>query len=138
MGKSERCYAGMLVDEWQLEKHSRKLASCARRVLTELSAESLLMLRHQAKLQLSLSYGRSNIWAYFPAYQRRFRKIQLRPETRVLLTVSVPKDEVRRWPTKEVTDLLRHHLAHTLLYLRSPKAKNDCDEAEREWKECCC
>jgi hypothetical protein len=31
---------------------------------------------------------------------------------------------------------LRHELGHALLYLRDPRAKNDCSAADEEWKRC--
>jgi len=37
-------------------------------------------------------------------------------------------------PVEALEACLRDHLGHVLLYLRSPKAKNDCLAAMKEWR----
>jgi hypothetical protein len=52
-----------------------------------------------------------------------------RPETRVLLVLRFEE----RFE-KIFEDQVRHHLGHVLLFLRDPKARNECDDAENEWR----
>jgi hypothetical protein len=67
-------------------------------------------------------------------YRRRliFQEYKPKPATRVLLLFGEKAFE------KEVPETsyenLRDHLGHTLLYLRNPKARNECVDAEREWR----
>jgi len=131
-------YVNLLLQEWGFEKHSPKLASCAKAVLSELSTEWALVLRCNPKIQFDLHYGNPNdIWAYFPAYKRRFPNVALKAGTRILFCLSVPDDQTKPWPRKQVSYNLRHHLGHTLLYLRNARASNECEDADRMWKECC-
>jgi hypothetical protein len=55
-----------------------------------------------------------------------------KPQTRVLLVFSTPHCE--ETPVKLLRDQIRDHLGHVLLYLRSPKAPNDCPDAGKEWR----
>jgi hypothetical protein len=58
--------------------------------------------------------------------------VQPKPQTRILLvfsTASANKDTVKLFEER-----LRDHLGHVLLYLRSPKANNDCPDAMKEWR----
>ena len=61
-------------------------------------------------------------------YRRRVAAQTYRPKpaTRVLLVFSESM--------KQSDDELRDHLGHALLYLRSPKAHNECSDAGREWR----
>jgi hypothetical protein len=72
-----------------------------------------------------------SVWAYFPIHRRRYvaRLFSPRPETRVLLTFGKPEAKKNLFE-----DQLRDHLGHSLLYLRSPKAANDCCNAAKEWR----
>lgn len=74
-----------------------------------------------------------SVWAYFPVHRRRYiaRLFPAKPETRVLLVFG-PTDGGRE-PVKVFEDHLRDHLGHVLLYLRSPKARNECPDAMKEW-----
>lgn len=131
-------YVDRLIAEWDLEKHSAKLQGCLRRVLRELAVESQLVLSKEPKLQVEvLPGGGHSVWAYFPVHRRRHvvraLEIQLKPTARVLLLIS--ETRVREVSESQFTDYLRDHLGHVLLYLRSPRARNECEDATREWKE---
>jgi hypothetical protein len=80
-----------------------------------------------------LSDSHFSVWAYFPVHRRRLvaRNIRLNPATRVLLVLSKP--EIEKQPLRLTRDQLRDHLGHTLLYLRSPRSRNECKDAMREW-----
>jgi hypothetical protein len=77
-----------------------------------------------------------SVWAYFPVNRRRWivthHKLALNPKTRVLLVFSAPA--AGKEPVKNFEGHLRDHLGHVMLYLRSPKANNDCDAAWKEWR----
>lgn len=75
----------------------------------------------------------ARLWAYFPVYRLRLiaRKLQPKPETRVLLVLSTAHFD--RQPVRRSCDELRDHLGHVLLYLRKPKARNECADALAEW-----
>jgi hypothetical protein len=77
------------------------------------------------------------IWAYFPVHHRRLiaRKLHASAKTRVLLVLGVSHFEKNS--AKLLKDQLRDHLGHALLYLRDPKAQNECVDAEREWEASC-
>jgi len=47
-------------------------------------------------------------------------------------------DEPHRNPAEVFEEHLRHHLGHVLLYLRTPKALNNCKNAHRVWEEAIC
>jgi hypothetical protein len=74
-------------------------------------------------------------WA-FPVHRQKWIKefVEVRPATRVLLLLF--QRDIKRLPKEEVIEDLRHELGHALLYLRKPKAKNDCAAADEEWKRC--
>ena len=87
-------------------------------------------------LQLSLFHlGAPLARAYFPVHRRRkiAKRVELKPEARVLLVVFEP--DVERLPYEEPLKKREHHIGHVLRYLRGPKSKNDCSDAEREWKK---
>lgn len=135
-------YVNLLLEEWAVGEHSVKLQKAVKRVLSELCAEAQLLLRRQPKLQVEVMQGETfHTWAYFPAhprrFQRRFPRLRLRPQARILLIISAPGDDVKRWPQTEMANYLRHHFGHTLLYLRKPKARNECLNAQREWRMSC-
>jgi|SRR5271169_291683 len=81
------------------------------------------------------SLGTDPAWAYYPVHRRRriAKHVELKPETRVLLVIFEP--DVERLPYEETLMKLRHHIGHVLRYLRDSKSKNDCSDAEREWKK---
>jgi hypothetical protein len=129
-------YSDLLLDEWGVDKQSLSLKACVRRVLSELSIDAHLTLRREPRLQVVIlpeSVPGFRVWSYFPIYERRSIVQQLadigistRPSTRVLLVISETLSE-------DEADYLRDGLGHVLLYLRSPRATNDCDAAMREW-----
>jgi hypothetical protein len=55
-----------------------------------------------------------------------------RPDARILLELN--PERIEGQSMKQTREELRDHLGHTLLYLRSPKAKNDCMNALLEWR----
>ena len=127
---------------------SARVTNCLRRVFSELHPEVLLALRDK-RLQVEvveryvrierddgtsfLFDSHLSVWAYFPVHRRRLvaRNIRLNPATRVLLVLSKP--EIEKQPLRLTRDQLRDHLGHTLLYLRSPRSRNECKDAMREW-----
>jgi hypothetical protein len=62
--------------------------------------------------------------------------VDIRPGASVLLLMN--GDQFRSEQESDALDHLRDHLGHTLLYLRSPRAANECTDATREWEESCC
>jgi hypothetical protein len=58
--------------------------------------------------------------------------LQPKPRTRVLLVFSTACAESE--PRRAFEQQLRDHLGHVLLYLREPKANNDCTAAMKEWR----
>jgi hypothetical protein len=136
--KSET-YADLLVMEWGIDKCSPKLKRAMYNVLTELVAEAQLFLRRNPKLQVAVvdSEKHFSVWAYFPVHRRRLiaKAVQLKPSARVLLVISKPR--VEKQPRKTTEAELRDHFGHVLLYLRDPKAHNDCPQALREWDRAC-
>ena len=107
---------------------------CLRRGLSELSCSALLILRDK-RLQIVVQKEKSfSVWAYFPVHRRRWiaRQLHPHPQTRVLLVFS---EETIGGQTRALTIAqLRCHLGHTFLYLRQPRAQNDCPDAMREWR----
>jgi hypothetical protein len=125
-------YVDLLMREWRLDEQSEVFQARVRLVLRELVAGCQLILRREPRLEVMvLPDSRDSVWAYFPIHRRRriARELQAKPETRVLLLFDAKKF------TQEhaAEDYLRDHLGHTLLFLRSPKAWNDCDAAWKEW-----
>jgi hypothetical protein len=51
----------------------------------------------------------------------------------VLLVLNEPV--IAKQPATVTEEQIRDHLGHTLLYLRSPKARNECVDAQREWRQ---
>lgn len=127
----------LLMTEWDLPKGNKKLRRCMRQALAELLAESQLQLRRNPKLQVVvLPESSFSVWAYFPAHRKRWivRRfgIELKPGSRVILVISLK--DVQEQPATRTIAELRHHLGHTLLYLRRPRSRNECRDAEREWR----
>ena len=133
-------YLDPLIEEWGLEQASRKVQVSMDKVLSELSASAQLLLRKEPRLQvLVLPEADYSVWAYFPVHRRRWiaQKLgdRVKPRTRALLVISEKHFEEQRLRQSE--NDLRDHLGHALLYLRRPKARNECVDAEREWKHNC-
>jgi hypothetical protein len=63
---------------------------------------------------------------------RIVRELLPKIETRILLVFGASGFEKER--SEDFQDILRHHLGHVLLFLRDPKAWNDCDAACKEWE----
>ncbi len=128
--------ADLLIKEWGLQSHPQK--RLIRRVLGEMHAEAQLILRNEPKLQVEIHpKAPFSVWAFFPAHRRRFIVIrfnlQLKPTTRVLLLLSTKHQD----NDSQFQDHLRDHLGHVLLYLQSPRSRNECQDAEREWRQAC-
>ena len=134
----DTCYVDLLIAEWGVTDYSEKLRRCVRRVLAELCAGSQLVLRRNPKLQVViLPEATFSVWAYFPVHRNRHvvrgYQIKLIGTARVLLVISLK--DVEQQPLKKTAVELRHHLGHALLYLRSPRARNECSDAEKEWRQ---
>jgi hypothetical protein len=73
------------------------------------------------------------VWAYFPIYNRRRIARGLKPKqgTRVLLVVSVAGFDSNK--REFFRECLQDGIGHVLLYLRAPKAQNNCVDAMKEW-----
>ncbi len=127
-------YADFLVQEWQIDEHLHCLRDCVLRVLSELCAEALLTLRTTKLEVMVLRDSARSVWAYFPIYRRRLiaRRLHPKAETRVLLVFSAAGFE--KEPAEQFVESLRDHLGHVLLYLRNPKARNECADAQKEWQ----
>lgn len=115
----------------------RKLTTCFRTVLQELPGGGLLLLR-DSRLQIAvLPYFLDDkvAHAYFPVHRRRriSKLVDVRSTTRVLLAISASAAE--SLPSRDTEEALRHQIGHVLLYLRQPRASNECPDANREWKE---
>lgn len=148
-------YVDLRMYEWGIAAQSSRVQRSVHRVLSELSCEALLRLRDR-RLQVLISPTTIwDTWAYFPMHiKNHFSGPQecrlimeplALPETRVLLllgtsfthkamlaaSVVLPPDATAT--PSGLEDKLRHHLGHSLLYLRSPKARNECRDAWKEW-----
>jgi hypothetical protein len=110
-----------------------RLQGLVRKVLGELVAEALLFLK-DPRLEVKILPGEGfSVWAHFPVYRRRIaRELRPRPQTRVLLVFCLATLQTES--AKLFADRLRDHLGHVLLYLRDPKARNGCAEAQKEWR----
>ena len=151
-------YVDFRMREWGMVEQSRRIQTSVRRVLSELSAESLLRLK-DPRLQVLISpFTVYDTWAYFPMHSknhfsgpqecRLIMEPLALPATRVLLllgtnftrkalltaTVVLPPDTTTS--PSDFEDKLIHQLGHVLLYLRSPMARNECSDAQKEWGDC--
>ena len=131
----EGAYVDLLMHEWGLAKQPQRIQEWVRRILEELETEALLILRREPRLEVQFrpEAGHS-VWAYFPIYRRRLiaQHCKPKPSTQILLLFGVKRFEQE--DPKFSDECLRDHLGHTLLYLRSPKAQNECADAMREWR----
>jgi len=127
-------YLDMLLDEWDVGQQPPAFKACIRGVLGELGPSAHLILLRAPSLQVTIRPDADYIvWAYFPVHRHRLivRRLVddgflLRADSRVLLVISENLSD-------EDADHMRDHLGHVLLYLRHPRAKNDCGAASREW-----
>jgi hypothetical protein len=131
-------YVDLLITEWGIEKCSPRLQACMRRVLGELSPGAQLRLRKNPKLQIVvLSEADRSVWAYFPIHPKRtvirHLDIKLKRGAAVLLVLS--EKHFQEQSVRITNAELRDHLGHALLYLRSPRKRNECEDALREWQE---
>ena len=60
------------------------------------------------------------------------QRLRPRRQTRILMVFSRAPFESE--PAHVLKEHLRDHLGHVLLYLRNPKARNECPDAQREWR----
>ncbi len=127
-------YVDFLMDEWRMREYSGRVQGCVGLVLRELSGEALLALRDPKLEIIVMPEADFSVWAYFPIHRRRTIAQRLRPKpaTQVLLVLS-ETHFVKQALTRS-KDELRDHFGHALLYLRNPKARNECADAEREWR----
>jgi hypothetical protein len=135
--KGSAFYADLLLREWGIPFGSRT-EDCLRSVLEELQPSAQMFLRNEPKLQVIVDpRAGHSVWAYFPVRQRRSivrdLGIQLSPTARVLLVLRAENTE----SDSQFMGHLRDHLGHVLLFLRSPKASNECENADREWRAAC-
>ena len=134
MASAEDTYVDCCMQEWGMNDCSPRLQTCVRKVLGELSADALLILRDSRfEVTVQPEAGHS-VWAYFPIQRKRMisRKWKPRPEARVLLVLG--ESHFERDISKTLEEYLRNHLGHALLYLREPWANNDCAAAMKEWR----
>ena len=126
-------YVGVRMREWGLDDKPLCLRTSVRRVLNELAVEALLRLKDPRFEVIVRPEPDFSVWAYFPVHGRRLIARQLRPrrQTRVLLVFSL--GGLEQETAQSFEECLRDHLGHALLYMRDPKAWNDCDAAWKEW-----
>jgi len=129
-------YVNFRMREWNAHEHPVGLQRAIRSVLSELTAAGLLALR-DPRFQVLITPGSGhNAWSYFPVHRHRwiFREhaSKVNPSTRVLMVLG---GTLERDPAFKGN--LRDALGHALLYLRKPKARNDCPDAMKEWKGNC-
>jgi hypothetical protein len=130
----QRTYVDFRMDDWRMGEQSPRMQGVIRQALGELDAEALLLLKDQ-RLEVMVSEGTHlAAWAFFPIHRRRIvaRELHPKPQTRILLVLSPSRFE--RLSSKELIGYLRDQFGHILLYLRSPRANNDCHEAMKEWR----
>lgn len=125
------------IEEWGLTDQPEIIQAAVRKVLGELDGEALMYLKdRRLEVRVVRRYGLGPVWAYFPMHRGRieYRELDPRPlpTTRVLLVIS--SDDVLEKPPAEFEKHLRHHLGHVMLYLFKPKARNECTDADREWR----
>ena len=116
-----------------MNEQPRRIQACVRKVLNELPPEALLRLKDpRLEVKVLAENDFISAWAYFPVHRRRCiaRMCSTRPETRVLLVFSTPV--AQKESRKVFEDHIRDHLGHVLLYLRNPKARNECADAMKK------
>jgi hypothetical protein len=124
------------MQEWRMGEQSRRIQTYVRGILNELVDEAHLVLKDPRLEVMVVPESAFSVWAYFPFNRKRHIARQLplppNPQTRVLLVLSTAGFEEK--PVRLLEDCLRDHLGHTLLYLRDPKARNGCADAQKEWQ----
>jgi hypothetical protein len=130
----ERTLVDFRMQEWRMGEQSPRIQDSVRKVLSELDAEALMCLKDPRFEVMVLPGPDFSVWAYFPVHRRRCiaRKVHPKARTRVLLVFSTA--ECGKIPVKLLKDQIRDHLGHVLLYLRSPRAPNNCPDAWKEWQ----
>jgi hypothetical protein len=138
---SHKTYVDFLIQQWRMTEQSDTFQASVRRVLHELIGEALLELR-TPKLQVAtLPSFTTCVWAFFPVGVKRRRthtwayrmpKVRLESAAEVLLVFG--SQEVQRRPKHFFEDRFRDHLGHTLIFLRDPEARNECSDAQEEWR----
>lgn len=134
MSRKPDCYAEALMKEWGLDEQPARFRREVKQVLMELCAETQLVLKSELRLQVEIvAGGPVEVWAYFPRARAKavcpmLRSQAFDPRPPRAGLANVPRTGAR---------CLRHHLGHALLYQREPRARNECADAVREWKECC-
>jgi hypothetical protein len=92
-------------------------------------------LKHRKRVWTTEATRRSylrNPSSHIPIWRRLIaQQAQPKRQTRVLLVLSAT--DFTKEPVRKLEGYLRDHLGHVLLYLRSPMARNDCQDAYREW-----
>jgi hypothetical protein len=133
-------YVNLLMQEWRLDEQSAEFQARVRTVLLELVASCQLVLRREPRLEVmvveSRTVGLANLGVqayYYTVAQEQNVVLQPKPETEVLLVFS---EEFEKQAAALAEDELRHHIGHTLRYLSNPQARNDCRDAEAEWRAC--
>lgn len=144
-------YIDLLMKEWGMERCSRTMQACMRWALRPYPGAALLILRREPRLQVEiLSWVPETVWAYFPIHHGQIADqylnsqlkfiiknlgLHLKDEAHVLLLLGT-----RRKPGETADDCgvqLLHHFGHIFLYLRTPKSRNECDDARRENARLC-
>jgi len=122
---------------WKVDTASARLRKCVELVLRSMSLEAVYIMR-TPKLQVAI-VEKGLTWAWFPIYKGRVivreEAITLQRGAKVLLTLSEDSSETPV-PIKEVCQLIAHHFGHVLLYLRAPRQRNECLDADREATRC--
>ena len=133
--RDKRLQFAFLEDRGELRLGGQRVKhELARQGLSPLQRAWLLAQPHPGGVLVS-------VWAYFPMHRNRqfttsatriSEVIDVRDTTRVLLVFS--EQYISRQPRSKTIAELRCHLGHTFLYLRQPRAQNDCPDAMREWR----
>jgi hypothetical protein len=64
--KTEMNYVDCLMEEWRAGEQPRRLQSCVRTILNELTAEALLVLKDPRLEVMILPDAPYSVWVYFP------------------------------------------------------------------------
>lgn len=123
--------------DWDVAEQPSHVQHYLRKVLYELSDRACWNLRDERLEVKVMQEAGHGVWAYFPIHRRRWIAVELSPKetTRVLLVLGLSHFEVES--AEMLEDWLRDHLGHALLYLREPKAQNNCSAAQEEWNRAC-
>jgi hypothetical protein len=120
---------------WTDDYDFPRIEECFKSMVEELGILAQVILL-DPRLQIEVvdvDAGDSPTWAcQVQRYEWIKRFVEVRPATRILLTLSQPS--IERLPQEEVMADLRHELGHVFLYLRDSEAKDDCCAADEEWE----